>query len=78
MSTFYQMCFTFDLCVCLCVCMYVHTSAGGCGGQQGVLNLLELELQVVVNGLACAVGTELGSGTRAVYALNHWLISLAP
>ena len=53
------------------VCVVTHR------GQRRMLDLLELELQAVVSIFMRVLGTELGSTSRVLCALNHWVISPA-
>ena len=48
---------------CVSGCMYAcYMQAGVCGGQERVLDPLELELQIVVNHLTWVLGTEQNLG----------------
>jgi hypothetical protein len=60
----------------LTMCLYIQEQA--CLRKPGVLNPCELELYVVVTCLMEVLGFKLGSSARAVTALNHRAIFVAP
>lgn len=58
--------------LCVYACMTIqHMYVGDHRGWKRALGCLELELEVVVNGLMWLFGTELGSSERAASPLNH-------
>lgn len=70
--------FVFCICVfCLHLCMCAMVRPCFLGGQRKALNLLELKLQMVVNGL-WALTTKPGSSVKAARAPHCWAVSVAP
>ena len=55
--------------VCVLACLHVHMSTSALGGQKGVLDPLELELQAVVSCPGWVLGTKLGGPAGAVFFL---------
>lgn len=62
--------------VCVYVSVYEHTSCV-CNAKIRTSHLLEVEFQVVVNGLTRVLRNKSSSSTKAAYTLNHWSISPA-
>lgn len=50
--------------MCMHLHVYIHVCMGSYGGQKGVSDSLEPELQVVVTCPVLVLGTELGSSSR--------------
>ena len=55
-----------------------HGCTGAQGSQKRMSRPLELELKVSVTHLAWLLGTKVRSSARAVYSLNHCIISPVP
>lgn len=63
--------------MCTCVFEDVHVSVSAFRHQRGWISL-KLDSQAVVIHLMWVLETELGFSGRAVYALNHQTIPIAP